>query len=405
VKPHFAFNHKFLPKPLSRPIFWGAIAITLILSGGTLFYVTRFYQSAAQSDRPAVAAERTAISALGHIQPEGEVILLSAPTSANGLGSRVAQLHVQAGDWVDSGDLVATLDSAKSLQAAVQRAKVNVEMARARLAQVKAGAQVGELEAQQAEIARLQADLDGQLIAQEQTIGRLTAEKENAQTEYTRYQTLFDEGAITASQLENQHLLLVNAQEQWSTAKVQLNRTKTTFQEQINAAQATLKQMAEVRPTDIQAAEAEVQSAIATVTQAQAELELASVRAPIAGEVLEVYARPGEVIDHGGIVALGQTQQMTVIAEVYELDVGQVRVGQPTTITSDAFVGSLRGEVVQIGSQINPQKVLSTDPAADVDKRVVEVTIHLEPAASQRVASLTNMQVSVLIDLKADSSE
>lgn len=365
----------------------------------------RFYQGSASSDRPAIATERTAISALGHLQPEGEVILLSAPTSASGLGSRVAELHVQEGDWVDPGDLVATLDSAESLQAAVQRAKVNIEVARAHLAQVKAGAKAGELEAQRAAIVGLQADLEGQLSAQEQTLGRLAAEKDNAQTEYDRYQTLFEEGAITASQLETQHLVLVNAEEQWSTAQVQLNRIQTTLQAQINAAQATLDQIAEVRPTDIQAAEAEVQSAIAAVAQAEADLNLAYVRAPSAGKILEVYARPGEVMGGQGVVALGQTQQMTVIAEVYELDVGQVRVGQPATITSNAFEGSLRGEVVQIGSQINPQEVLSTDPVADVDKRVVEVTIHLEPAASQQVESLTNLQVGIVINVEADVNE
>ncbi|NJN23143.1 MAG: hypothetical protein HC810_00345 [Acaryochloridaceae cyanobacterium RL_2_7] len=40
--------------------------------------------------------------------------------------------------------------------------------------------------------------------------------------------------------------------------------------------------------------------------------------------------------------------------------------------------------------------VLSTDPAADTDARVIEVKIKLRD--SQKVANLTNLQVNVLID-------
>ncbi|PSB57228.1 HlyD family secretion protein, partial [filamentous cyanobacterium CCP1] len=94
----------------------------------------------------------------------------------------------------------------------------------------------------------------------------------------------------------------------------------------------------------------------------------------------------------------GQTHQMNVIAEVYELDINNVQVGQRATMTSHAFSGELHGTVTRTGLQINPQNILSTDPAADVDRRIVEVKIRLDPDDSQRVSSLTNLQVNVLID-------
>lgn len=406
MKPNFVSDKiskvsdsKPLLKPSSRRIIIGVVATALIVSGATLYYVSRFRRNAAVTQLNSNQVTKTGVAALGYLQPEGEVIGLSAPISSNGMGSRIADLRVEEGEWVEKGKVVAVLDNFESLQAAVMQAKQRVEVAKANLAQVQAGAKAGEVEAQSATIARLKADRQGQLNAQDQTVTRLEAEMANAQKEYARYQSLFQEGAITASQLDSKQLTMTTAQKQWHEAQVERNRIETTFQEQINAAQATLNQIAEVRPTDLQAAQAEVQSALADVAKAEADLNLAYVRAPIAGRVLKIHTRPGEVVSERGILALGQTQQMNVVAEVYELDVGKVRIGQSAAITSDAFSGTLNGKVTEIGLQVNSQTVLSTDPVADVDQRVVEVEIQLDPTGSQRVASFTNLQVNVVIDL------
>lgn len=370
----------------------------LAISGTMLHYAARFSQRSAISDPAPVQSEQTAVSALGYLQPEGDVIHLSAPASATGLGSRVAKLLVDEGEWVEAGDIIAVLDNYETLQASVKQAEQSVAVAKAHLAQVQAGAKTGELEAQKAAIAQLQADLEGQLSAQNQTLARLEAELANARTEYDRYQLLFQEGAITASQRESRYLEMINAQEQRDNAQVNLDRLKATYQEQINAAQATLNQIAEVRPTDVQAANAQVESSLADVAKAKANLDLASVRAPISGQILDIYSRPGEMIGDQGIAAIGHTEQMNVIAEVYELDVDDIQIGQTATVTSNAFPADLQGEVVQIGSQVNAQNTLSTDPVADIDRRVIEIKIRLQPSDSQRVSSFTNLQVSVVID-------
>ncbi|MEB3357151.1 MAG: HlyD family secretion protein, partial [Synechococcales bacterium] len=258
MKPGFVSDPKPLLKPASRWLTAGVITAALTASGITFYTVSRFRRTAPADSAPA-QVERTAVSSLGYLQPEGEVVDLSAPIFPNGMGSRVAQILVQEGDWVEAGAAIAILDNFESLQAAVVQAERRVEVVQANLAQVQAGAKTGELEAQNATIARLKADLQGQLAAQDQTLNRLQAEVEYCQTEYARYQSLFQEGAITASQLDSKRLAMITAQEQWNEAQRQRRRIETTFQEQINAARATLDQMAEVRPTDIRAAEAEVQ--------------------------------------------------------------------------------------------------------------------------------------------------
>lgn len=134
----------------------------------------------------------------------------------------------------------------------------------------------------------------------------------------------------------------------------------------------------------------------AQLAQASAELERAHVRSPIEGRVLSVHAREGELVGPEGIVELGQTQRMFAIAEVYEDDVGRVRVGQRARVRSPAFEGPLTGTVDWIHLKVAKQDALGTDPAARKDARVVEVEIRLDD--SETAGSLTNLQVEVEIE-------
>ncbi|MBD2185021.1 efflux RND transporter periplasmic adaptor subunit [Planktothrix sp. FACHB-1355] len=192
--------------------------------------------------------------------------------------------------------------------------------------------------------------------------------------------------------------------EQINEAQSTRSQTINTLLEQIEQAKATLNQIAEVRPTDVQAAQAEIDKEMATVRKAQTDLDLASVRSPLVGQVLKINARPGERIGDNGIIELGQTDQMYVVAEVYETEIDRVRLGQPASVSSSAFTGKLKGTVDQLGLKIGKKNILNDDPAADQDARVVEVKIRLDESDSKRVAGLTNLQVEVAIDVSPTSS-
>ncbi len=136
--------------------------------------------------------------------------------------------------------------------------------------------------------------------------------------------------------------------------------------------------------------------AAANLQRAKAELELSKVRAPIDGQVLVIHAKAGELVGSGGIAELGDTSVMYVVAEVYETDIGRVRIGQRAHIRSPALTQALSGQVEHIGLRIGKKDVLSTDPVEDADARVVEVDIRLDDPAP--VAALTNLRVEVVIE-------
>lgn len=402
MKPDLISDNKSLLKPSGRWTIITMVIAALALSGVAFQYVLRFRQTSSVSSPnvETTTPKLRAVSALGNLRPEGEIIHLSAPTMVNGLGSsRVAKLLVKEGDRVKTGQPIAILDNHENLQAALQVNREQVTVARANLARVKAGAQAGELEAQKATIASLEAELQGRLATLDKAIARLEAESNNAKIEYGRYHQLFEEGAVTASQRDGRKLTMTTARVQLDEAKANRSQIEATYQQQIKAARATLNQMAEVRPTDVQAAQAEINQAMANVAKAQAELDLSYIRAPVDGQILKIHTRPGEAVGNQGIVALGQTDRMNVVAEVYELDVSSLQIGQKATITSNAFPDQLHGTVTRIGLQVNPQGIISTDPTKDVDQRIVEVKIGLTPEDSQKVSAFTNLQVKVRIDI------
>lgn len=294
---------------------------------------------------------------------------------------------------------MAILDSRDRLQDALLEAQEKVKVARSKLAQVKAGAKSGEIAAQAAQIARFQAELQGEVSTQQATVARWQSEVNNARAEYNRYLSLYQEGAISVSQFDQKRLALETAQAQLNEARANQNRTDSTLRAQINEARATLNQIAEIRPVDVLSAQTEVDQAIAAAKRAQTELQQVYIRAPITGQILKIHTRAGEKIqgNETGIADLGQTEQMLVVAEVYQTDIGKVQVGQQAIITSQAFAGELRGTVSHIGLQVNRQNVFSNQPGENLDRRVVEVKIRLNPADSQRVASLTDLQVQAAI--------
>jgi HlyD family secretion protein len=567
------------PKKLKLPQPKILIPIALLFGGvgAGLFFWQQSQNSAIEQTQITSPPAIKTVTALGRLQPTGEVIKLSAPTSTN--GNRVDRLLVKEGDRVKAGQIIAVLDSQERLLAALAEAEQQVASARAKLAQVLAGAKSGEIGAQAAksrqvqvelekdrdsqvdeiarvlaqwdgerteqaaklqqigvevqndrssqideiarvqaqwngdrieqaaklrqirvelqndratqidEITRVQAQWDGERTAQEATVSRLQASLANAKLEFDRYQQLQAEGAVSKSVRDSKQLSLETAQQQLAEAQATLNRinltgkqqlkqaqtklkriessgqqqiaaaqaaldrinltgkqqlsqartklqrtnssgqqqvaaaqavlnridrtsqqqlsqartklqrTNASGQQQVAAAESTLAQIQEVRNVDVKAAQAEVNRTIANAKQARASWEQSIVKSPQAGEVLYIYTRPGEVVSSDGIVEIGQTANMEAIAEVYQSDVGKVRLGQKARVTSEAFEGELTGTVSQIGSQIRRQTIVNTDPSTNIDARVVEVHVKLDGPSSQKAAKSTNLQVQVAIDL------
>lgn len=283
------------------------------------------------------AAALADVSALGRLEPHNGILRITAPvTPEAATGVVLAELLVEPGDRIESGQLLAVTESAALLQSLVAEAE-----AERRLAQ------------RQAEAA--DADADAACVL-----------ADVAQREADRRRSLLERGLAAQEETER-----ASADAQFQTASCTAARVGA------------------------QAVRGSVELAEARLARQRAALERARVRAPVNGRVLEVMTRPGELIGQDGILEIGAVDRMYAIAEVYETDIARVEIGQRATVSSAALKSPLGGVVEHVRLQVRKQDVLGTDPAARQDARIVEVEILLDDAAP--AAALSNLQVEVVI--------
>jgi HlyD family secretion protein len=307
---------------------------------------------------PAVPRENMSVGSRGRIEPEDGILLVAAPYFS-GRPSLIKELRVKEGDWVKSGQVLAVLDGWDSAEKTLHETEADVEVARTRLAQIRAAPKQADVEEQKIEIARWE------------------SEYEIASNEYRRYQKLFREQIAPENDLDQKLLGMERAKRM------------------LEAARERLKSIEEIRKVDVDVRSAELAAAMTKVAHARVDVQRMLVQAPADGRVLKIHNYAGEEAGSEGILELGRTRRMYVVAEVYETDIARVRVGQKADISGDLVPEGLTGTVVQIGPQVSMSQLLSPDPLAFADTRVVKVKIELQNG--ERVAGLIYGKVNVVI--------
>ena len=434
-------NSTFLQLPKIKPRKTLILGVSAsILVGGVLLsqlinnHVLQNKQ--AEKEQQVVIPQIKTVTALGRLQPQGEVIKNAASSSGQGgQGNKIDKLLVKEGEEVKARQVIAVLDNSDKLKAAYEKASETVAIAQANLAKVQAGAKTGEIEAQKAEIgrikaqslgeeraqreaiSRLEAQYEGDKATQTATVRRLEAELNNAGSEFRRYEKLYQNGAISQSDFDSRRLKLDTVLQQLNEAKATLARTQSTgsrqikearevlnriqnaSSEQISSAEGTLSKITEVRLVDVTVAKAELRQAVAAEKEAKADFEKSLIKAPTDGVILKINSRSGETASNDGIVELGQVQQMMVVAEVYQAHIGKIKEAQNVRVTSNSLGVDLKGKVDSIGWQIQRQNVINADPSENIDARVVEVKVRLDEESSQKAKKFTNLQVKAIFEL------
>jgi HlyD family secretion protein len=208
------------------------------------------------------------------------------------------------------------------------------------------------------------------LTAQDSVIAKNRGELSQAEVELRRYRQLYDQGASSAELRDRRATIL--------------NTTRANLDQAVGDRQTLAAELAEKR---------------ANLERDRAELAKATIRAPFAGTVFKINAYPGDKVGDSGIVEMGDSSRMGVIAEVYQTDRPGIMLGQAARITADGFAGKvIEGRVVEIARQVSRQTVFTGQAGENLDRRVIEIKIGLKPEAAA-VASLINyMQVNVLFD-------
>jgi HlyD family secretion protein len=131
-------------------------------------------------------------------------------------------------------------------------------------------------------------------------------------------------------------------------------------------------------------AEAALIAGRADVTLAETMLDHTRIRAPIAGTILQVNAKVGELVaasPEQPLVVMGDMSLVRVRAEVDEQDVGKLRLGQRVFVRSSAYPGrDFEGKVAEMAPSLALPRMGSRGVRRPTDVEVMEVVIHLDGA-------------------------
>jgi HlyD family secretion protein len=360
----FYIEIPFVGKKVKYPWRW---LMGLIASGVLIVGTTATINSIQQKNRPIDVTKLTVpveaksvtvrITASGKVQPVQSVNI--SPKSPGLL----AELNVEQGDTVKKGQIIARMDNSE-IKMRILQYKANLEQAKAQLAESQAGSRPEEIAQGKARVDQAQAQLaitrDGnrlQEIQQAQAqVDSAKASLELTQSRVKRYQSLSKDGAISQDSLE-QYISenskakanLEEAQRRLSLLKVGNRNQDVQKQEAIvNQEKEGLRKLQNGnRPQEIARLKALVASAEAQVKQQQVQLEDTIIRAPFSGIVTQRYATLGGYVSPAisassnasatstSIVALARG--LEVLANVPEVDISQIKLGQKVEIAIDAY--------------------------------------------------------------------
>jgi len=337
-------------------------------------------------------AKRIKISALGRLEPKGELIDIGAPGNYNTVLDR---LVVDEGQEVKGGDTLAYLETY-----AVRTAEKNQIKSELREAIATRYAETAiceaEIEEVEVEIERIKDVYPLEIEGQQAKVRKLEIRFENEKKYLNRLEDLMQTVTISDQDLDNQSSITRQAGKELDCAKTLLNKLNKAIIIDLKSANVRLKK-AKAHFLKAQLS-ASVESLEKKLILAEKRINLSIIKAPFAGRILKIKKYPGENVSSAPILQMGNVSQMYAVAQVYETDIRLVKIGQKAQITSPALPAKVSGIVDQIGNIIFKNDVLGDDPTAAIDARVVEVKICLDTNETIKMLSNLTIDVDIFLD-------
>ncbi len=328
-----------------KTIIYSIIAILLLLFAASAIFNTRkaegtrIFTTAVES-----RSIQERVSASGKVFPQTEVKISSD------VSGEIVELHVQEGDSVVTGQLLAKID-ADAYESQVARGVASVNAAKAQEANAKA------------QIITLQAQRD-----------QVAAQLKNAREINTRNVQLRKEGVISQADLEAS---------QASLAALEANLKSA--ESNIAAARESAK-----------AAQYQIESSQATLNELKTSLRRTAIYAPMGGLVSLLNVEQGERVV--GTIQMTGTEMMRIAnlnvmelrVEVSESDIPKIKLGDEAVVEIDAYLGrKFKGSVTQIANSstnaATAERILNSDQVTNF-----EVRIGIDPASYKDLLSIGN---------------
>jgi HlyD family secretion protein len=375
-------------------------------AGGAAGYSLQSLSSSAAAKVPTSnESDARLLSALGQVQPAGGVIAMYGPP-----GDRILKFAepLHPGQTVKAGQPLVILESQKARQKELALAETQLNQARQQQQAIRkaADAKLEELESETN-------DLDNRkkedLAVQDARIQVLQSQAEYARTQLGRLEGLSAQ-RVAPTEMEQARLAVVVAGGQLEAAQAARTETQNTYGRKSDLARVKKKVILAERDQALQ--QVPVEAAEQTQRLTRLRLDESTLKVPedvVTATVLRVSGHAGQVTGTQPILELAAGDRIVVVAEVYESDLDQIYnglkkpAGVAATVKARALEGSqtkpLTGQVEpdQVARLVVHNQLLSLDPRADQDRRVVQVRVLLDSESAERARNFIGLQVNVLL--------
>jgi HlyD family secretion protein len=383
---------------MKKKILISVMAIFIVV---VAFLIYRFFNQR-QTAQAAASQIQTAKVEKGKltitIDATGKVRSAQSATLYWGTSGTVEKVNVQLGQSVKAGEVLASL-AQTSLPQSVITAQAELESARKALDDLYTNAEAAKTTAmnqiaQYADAVRdAQYQLDNFTVPTNQAgmsaieaLALMEEKLNQARAAFEPYKfSAFDNP--TRQQLKKE---LDQAQADYNAAV-----KRVQYEYELAVAKANLEQaQKDYESYKNGPLPSEITAAKAKITAAEATLRLAWIEAPFVGTITKALPLPGDqVTANQEAFRIDNLETLYVDLSVSEVDINQVRVGLPVTVTFDAIRGkTYQGEVSQVA--------LVNDETSDTS--TYTVTVRLDQVDSQVRPGMTSA-VEILIEQNEES--
>lgn len=355
------------------------VSIVLLVGlgfGAYYWHISRIKEKTPQSARRIVKAERgplqIIIESTGTIEPEREVEI---KCEASG---EITQLPIDVSDVVKKGDLLVQLDP-QDEELEVKRARVAAVVAKARLEQAKLTLKIA------------QRDLVNSRSRATATLVSAEALAEEMAAQLKRAEQLYDKKMASEQEVQSSRTTHAQSAASLEDAKIAIKDLDTRELDL-----DSLRQAVSISEQDVVTSEIDLD-------ETQERLRETTVKSPMDGVVTARDVQVGQIISSGTdsvnggttVLYLADMSRMYVIVSVDESDIGQIRTGQKTQVTVDAFPAKeFQGTVVRVAAKgVSSSNVVTFDVKVEVTSQEKEL---LKPGMTANVEILVVDKDNVL---------
>lgn len=270
------------------------------------------------------------------ISASGSLGALTTVEVGSQISGIILNLYADYNDVVKSGQLLAQLDSS-TYDAQVQQAKANLENAKA--AEKTSDAQIKNLAASML-------NAKAEVLVSKANIRKAEVAVEDAERNFKRIKELFERKLVSASDKDQ-------AKTNLDSQKASLEAVKAQFQSS-QARELSIVAQIEAEKSQKDGAGARVRQMEAQLNIAQINLNRTRIYSPIDGVVISREVDVGQTVAASLqaprlFIIAQDLKEMEIDTAVDEADIGQVKDGQKTTFSVDAYRNkTFEGAIAQV---------------------------------------------------------